>query len=69
MSPLIDLLPGDDATVAAHLVHVQGEVQWLSPEQPRVFVRSHRADETLRCGTPWPIPLKRENGRWVADVR
>jgi len=57
-----------DATVAAHLVHVQGEVQWQATDRARVFVRSHRADQVLDCGTPWPIPLRKEIGRWFADV-
>lgn len=57
----------DDATVAAHLVHVQGEVQWQATDRARVFVRSHRADQVLDCGTPWPIPLRKVGGRWVAD--
>jgi hypothetical protein len=49
---------------------VSGErVQWQGPDNARVFVLDHSASETLRCGTPYPIPLRREGNRWVVADR
>src|SRR5262245_56113451 len=52
------------------IADVSGEkVQWEGPDNARVFVLDHPASETLRCGTPYPIPLRREAGRWVIADR
>jgi hypothetical protein len=57
----------DNRAVAAHMVRFQQEVQWLDADHPRVFVLSYPAAETLKCGTPYPVALRRDGNRWVVE--
>jgi hypothetical protein len=49
---------------------ISGEkVQWQGPDSARVFVLDHHASESLRCGTPYPVPVHRDDNRWVVNDR
>ena len=58
---------------AAYLVRfssVSGEnVQWEGTDQGRVFLLDYPAGQSLKCGTPYPMRLRNNGGRWevVAD--
>lgn len=53
----------------AYVIRIQSvsgaNVQWQGPDKVRVFVLDYPAGETLKCGTPYPVPLARVGGRWV----
>ena len=55
----------DNTTVLIHLHDVYHD----GSDQARVMVLTHHAGETLKCGTPYPVPLVRTNGKWSAVVR
>src|SRR5262249_42689257 len=58
--------PGQAAYVI-RFASVSGEnVQWEGPDQGRVFVLDHPLSTTPCCGTPYPIRLRRNAGRWAA---
>ena len=52
----------------AYVINIQSisgaKYQREGPDRARVFVLDYPAGETLKCGTPYPVPLRRENGRW-----
>jgi hypothetical protein len=53
-----------------HISQVSGKkAQWENPDQARVFVRDYSAAQLSDCGTPYPIRLRRESGRWVIVQR
>jgi hypothetical protein len=57
--------PGQAAYVI-HFSSVSGEnVQWEGQDQARVFVLDHPLSTTPSCGTPYPIRLRRNGGRWL----
>ena len=53
---------------AAYLVRfssVSGEnVQWEGTDQGRVFLLDYPAGQSLKCGTPYPMRLRKNAGRW-----
>jgi hypothetical protein len=56
--------PGQAAYVI-RISAVSGEkVQWEGPDQARVFLLDHPAGETLKCGTPYPVRVRRQGARW-----
>jgi hypothetical protein len=63
-------LPGAGALPRGdYVIRIQSvsgaNVQWQGPGKVRVFVLDYPAGETLKCGTPYPVPLARVGGRWV----
>jgi hypothetical protein len=60
--------PGD----AAYLIHIQevsgAKVQWEGLHQARVFVLDYPARQPPTCGTPYPVRVRREGGRWVVQT-
>jgi hypothetical protein len=63
---------GDPAQVpgeAAYFIRistVSGEkVQWEGPDQARVFVLDYPVARPPDCGTPYPVRVRREGGRWA----
>ncbi len=55
----------DNRAIAAHIVSIRREVQWLDADHPQVFVLTYPAAEPPKCGTPYPVALRRHEGRWV----
>jgi hypothetical protein len=53
----------------AYIINIQSisgqKFQREGPDRARVFVLDHPAGEALKCGTPYPVPLRRANGRWT----
>jgi hypothetical protein len=60
---------GGDDEASAVLVSVREGVERTGEDQARVMVLSRRASEPLDCGTPYPVRVKRDGDKWVADVR
>jgi hypothetical protein len=57
-----------DPDQSAYLIRIDGSGSGAAGEV-RVFVRDYPASETPRCGTPYPISLRRQGDRWVVADR
>jgi hypothetical protein len=53
---------------AAYVIRISGSESGTAG-QVRVFVLDHPASQPPRCGTPYPLPLRRQADRWVIAER
>jgi hypothetical protein len=62
-----DLAPAPgEAAYLIRISHVSGEkVQWEGPDQGRVFVLDYPVGQTPKCGTPYPVRVRRAGGQWA----
>ena len=42
---------------------------YVDADTARLMGLAHRDDEQLKCGTPYPYPVRREGGKWAVVRR
>jgi hypothetical protein len=49
---------------AGYSIKIHG-MNWDGPDTYRIFVLDHPTGEVLKCGTPYPIVVKKQAGVWT----
>ena len=58
----------DDPGRAAYIIEIKGTSGGMKGEV-RAMILDYPATSPPRCGTPYPVPLRREGGRWLVVER